>query len=99
MSSSPSYNKGSDNNKKPEVNSPESTSHGKEKKTKQQAVAIEKVLKTFQFPTNNDRILEFVKFQSRNPASHQILSIIQKIENRQYKSVDDVIKAANNITQ
>ena len=100
MSSSPSYNKDSNNNTKGEINSPESTYHDKDKKDKTSvSVAIERVLKSFQFPTNKDRIFEFVKFQSGNPESHQILSIIQKIENRQYKSIDDVIKAANNVIQ
>src|SRR5919199_2142945 len=56
MSSSTSYNKDSNNNTKGEINSPESTYHDKDKKDKTAAVsvAIERVLKSFQFPTNKD---------------------------------------------
>jgi hypothetical protein len=61
------------------------------------AAAIERVLKTFQYPTDTNRIIEYVQFQSSTPESHEILPILQKIEEKQFGNVSDVIKAAQKV--
>ena len=61
------------------------------------AAAIERVLKTFQYPTDTNRIIEYVQFQSSTPESHEILPILQKIEEKQFGNVSDVIKAAEKV--
>jgi hypothetical protein len=50
------------------------------------------ILKDLDFPANKDKILRFV--QQKNPTNESdLLSSIQKIENRQYQNVSDVTKA------
>jgi hypothetical protein len=61
------------------------------------AAATEGLLKTFEFPTDTNRIIECVQFQSSSPDSHKILPILQKIEEKQYGNVSDVIKAAEKV--
>lgn len=61
------------------------------------AAAIEGLLKTFEFPTDTNRIIECVQFQSSSPDSDKILPILQKIEEKQYGNVSDVIKAAEKV--
>jgi hypothetical protein len=48
------------------------------------------------FPANKDRIIEFVYQQIKidKPEGHQMLPILQKIEEKQYHKVADVTLAA-----
>ena len=59
------------------------------------AAAIAQVLKDLEFPTYKEKIIEFIqKQQSKNPQSREILSILQQIEEKQYKNVSDVTKSS-----
>ena len=59
------------------------------------SAAIAQVLKDLEFPTDKEKIIEFIqKQQSKNPQSREILSILQQIEEKQYKNVSDVTKSA-----
>ena len=53
--------------------------------------SLGQVLKDLDFPTNKAKIVEFV--QRKNP-SKDLLSSLQRIEDRQYQNVSDVSKAA-----
>jgi hypothetical protein len=53
--------------------------------------SLGQILKDLEFPSNKARIVEFV--QLRNPQG-DILSSLQKIEDRQYQNVSEVAKAA-----
>ena len=61
------------------------------------AASIERLLKTFEYPTDTNRIIERVQFQSSSPESHKILPILQKIEEKQYGNVFDIIRAAEKV--
>jgi len=61
------------------------------------AASIERLLKTFEYPTDTNRIIECVQFQSSSPESHKILPILQKIEEKQYGNVFDIIRAAEKV--
>ena len=61
------------------------------------AASIERLLKTFEYPTDTNRIIECVRFQSSSPESHKILPILQKIEEKQYGNVFDIIRAAEKV--
>ena len=59
------------------------------------AAAIAQVLKDLEFPTDKEKIIEFIqKQQSKDPQSREILSILQQIEEKQYKNVSDVTKSS-----
>ena len=53
--------------------------------------SLGQILKDLDFPANKDKIVQFV--QQKNP-DDDILSSLQKIEDRQYQNVSDVTKAA-----
>jgi Protein of unknown function (DUF2795) len=53
--------------------------------------SLGQILKDLDFPANKDKIVQFV--QQKNPDDN-ILSSLQKIEDRQYQNVSDVTKAA-----
>jgi hypothetical protein len=53
--------------------------------------SLGQILKDLDFPANKDKIVQFV--QQKNPDG-DILSSLQKIEDRQYQNVSDVTKAA-----
>jgi uncharacterized protein DUF2795 len=50
------------------------------------------MLKDLDFPTTKDKIVKFV--QQQKNANGDLLSIIQRIEDKQYRNVSDVTKAA-----
>ncbi|MFL6481201.1 MAG: DUF2795 domain-containing protein [Nitrososphaera sp.] len=61
------------------------------------AAAIAQVLKDLEFPADKKQIVDCVE-RSR-PQSEEILSDIQKIEDKSYESVSDVTKAAGLVRQ
>ena len=60
------------------------------------AAAIAQALKDLEFPANKNRIIQYLQLQqSTNPESREVLSVLQQIEEeKQYKNVADVTKAA-----
>ncbi len=58
--------------------------------------AIGKILKDLKFPADKSTILHFIE-NPDNPQSKdkEILSIFEKIGNKQYENVGDIAKAAN----
>ncbi len=56
------------------------------------AAAIAQILKDLQFPADKKQILDCV--ERARPQSEEILSDIQKIEDKRYENVSDVTKAA-----
>jgi hypothetical protein len=54
-------------------------------------------LKDLEFPANKKQIVDCV--ERARPQSEEILSDIQKIEDKRYESVSDVTKAAGFIIQ
>jgi Protein of unknown function (DUF2795) len=50
------------------------------------------ILKDLDFPANKAKIIQFV--QQRNSDDNELLSQLEKIEDRQYQNVSDVTKAA-----
>ena len=61
------------------------------------AAAIAQVLKDLQFPADKRKLIEYAE-RSR-PQSGEILSDLQKIEERQYENVSDVVKATGLVKQ
>lgn len=61
------------------------------------AAAIAQVLKDVEFPADKKMIVEYV--QRSKPQGDEILSDIQRIEDRQYESVSDVTKEAELVRQ
>ena len=58
--------------------------------------AIGQILKDLEFPVDKSTILQFVRNSSRPQAKdNEILSIIEKIEDKQYENVADVAKATS----
>jgi hypothetical protein len=55
------------------------------------AASIAQVLKDLQFPTCKKQIVDYV--ERTRPQSEEILSDIQKIEDKQYANVSDVTRA------
>ncbi len=53
--------------------------------------AIAQILKDLEFPANKKQIIDCV--ERARPQSEEILSDIQKIEDKRYESVSDVTKA------
>jgi hypothetical protein len=56
------------------------------------AAAIGQILKDLEFPADKKKIIEYA--ERAKPQSEEILSDLQKIEERQYNNVSDVTKAA-----
>ena len=54
--------------------------------------SLGQILKDLDFPTTKDKIVKFVQLQKN--ANGDLLSIIQRIEDKQYRNVSDVTKAA-----
>jgi hypothetical protein len=61
------------------------------------AAAIAQVLKDLDFPADKKQIVDYV--ERARPQSGEILSDIQKIEDKRYESVSDVTKAAGLVKQ
>jgi Protein of unknown function (DUF2795) len=57
----------------------------------QNTAALAQLLKDLGFPADKSKIVEFVQQKKTNdPKSNQILPVLNKIEERQYKNVADV---------
>ena len=54
--------------------------------------SLGQILKDLDFPTTKDKIVKFV--QQQKNANGDLLSIVQRIEDKQYRNVSDVTKAA-----
>ena len=54
--------------------------------------SLGQILKNLDFPTTKDKIVKFV--QQQKNANGDLLSIMQRIEDKQYRNVSDVTKAA-----
>jgi hypothetical protein len=61
------------------------------------AAAIAQVLKDLKFPADKNQIVDCV--ERARPQSEEILSDIQKIEDKQYQNVSEVTRAAGLIRQ
>ena len=61
------------------------------------AAALAQVLKDLQFPADKKQIVDYV--ERARPQSEEILSDIQKIEDKQYANVSDVTRAAGLVKQ
>jgi Protein of unknown function (DUF2795) len=61
------------------------------------AAAIAQVLKDLKFPADKRQIIDYV--ERARAQSEEILSDIQKIEDKRYESVSDVTKAAGLVRQ
>ena len=54
--------------------------------------SLGQILKDLNFPANKDKIIQFV--QQQNPNEGDLMSVLQRIEDREYRNVSDVTKAA-----
>ena len=54
--------------------------------------SLGQILKDLDFPANKDKIIRFVRQQ--NPNEDDLMSVLQRIEDREYRNVSDVTKAA-----
>jgi hypothetical protein len=61
------------------------------------AAAIAQVLKDLQFPADKKQIVDYV--ERARPQSEEILSDIQRIEDKQYESVSDITRATGLVRQ
>jgi uncharacterized protein DUF2795 len=61
------------------------------------AAAIGQALKDLDFPADKKKIIQYA--QNATPRNEEILSDLQKIEERQYNNVSDVTKAAGLVRQ
>lgn len=61
------------------------------------AAAIGQILKDLEFPADKEKIVEYAG--RARPQSEEILSDLQKIEERRYENVSDVTKAAGLVRQ
>jgi hypothetical protein len=61
------------------------------------AAAMGQILKDLDFPADKGKIVEYA--QRARPQSEEVLSDLQKIEDRQYENVSDVTKAAGLVRQ
>ena len=59
-----------------------------------QVADIGQILKDIEFPANKSKIIEHIKQQANLQNKEEILSKIQKLEEREYKNVSDVTTAA-----
>ena len=53
--------------------------------------SLGQILKDLDFPANKDKIIQFVQ---QNPNEGDLMSVLQRIEDREYRNVSDVTKAA-----
>jgi Protein of unknown function (DUF2795) len=59
------------------------------------AAAVGQALKGLRFPSDKNKIVQFVQQQSNtNPDCQKIVPLLQRIEDRQYQNVSDVAKTA-----
>ena len=57
--------------------------------------SLGQILKNLDFPTTKDKIVQFVQQQQlKNANDSDLLSLLQRIEDKQYQNVSDVTKAA-----
>jgi Protein of unknown function (DUF2795) len=59
--------------------------------------SLGQILKNLDFPASKDRIVQFVQQQQqqlKNANDSDLLSLLQRIEDKQYQNVSDVTKAA-----
>ncbi|MEO9320685.1 MAG: DUF2795 domain-containing protein [Nitrososphaera sp.] len=61
------------------------------------AAAVGQLLKDLQFPTSKQQILDYAN--RARPQSEEILSALQRIQDRQYSNVADVAEAAGLVRQ
>ena len=59
--------------------------------------AIGQILKDLDFPADKGKIMQFA--ERARPQSEEVLSDLQKIEEREYENVSDVTKAAGLVRQ
>lgn len=61
----------------------------------QNTAALAQLLKNLGFPADKSKIVEFVQQKkTKDPKSSQILPVLKKIEERQYKNIADVTLSA-----
>jgi hypothetical protein len=58
-----------------------------------QAASVGQVLKDLNFPADRSAVIKFVE-QSNKPERNEVLSVIQRLEDRQYRNVSEVAEAA-----
>ena len=58
--------------------------------------SLGQILKDLDFPAGKDKIIQFVQQQQQqqNPNEGDLMSVLQRIEDREYRNVSDVTKAA-----
>ncbi|MBV9178950.1 MAG: DUF2795 domain-containing protein [Nitrososphaeraceae archaeon] len=56
--------------------------------------SLGQILKDLDFPANKDKIIQFVQQQQQNPNEGDLISVLQRIADREYRNVSDVTKAA-----
>jgi len=59
-----------------------------------EVATVGQILKDIEFPTNKNKIIEYIKQQSNVQNKEEILAKLQKLEEREYKNVSDVTTAA-----
>ena len=62
------------------------------------AAAIGQILKDLEFPADKKRIVQFLE-QSTRPESREILTLVRKIEEKEYQNVSDVTEAAGLVSE
>jgi Protein of unknown function (DUF2795) len=55
---------------------------------------VGQILKDLEFPTNKNKIIEYINQQSNVQNKEEILEKLQKLEEREYKNVSDITTAA-----
>lgn len=58
-----------------------------------QAAALGQVLKDFNFPADKGAIVRFIE-QSNKPERNEVLPVVQRLDERQYRNVSEVAEAA-----
>lgn len=58
-----------------------------------QAAALGQILKDLDFPADKNAIVRFVE-QSNRPERNEVLPVIQRLDDRQYRNVSEVAEAA-----
>ena len=59
-----------------------------------EVATVGQILKDIEFPTNKNKIIEYIKQQSNVQNKEEIMAKLQKLEEREYKNVSDVTTAA-----
>jgi hypothetical protein len=70
----------------------EGSKKGSKCRSYSKVTSLGQVLKDLDFPVNKDKIIQFVQ---QKKSDSQLLSQLEKIEDRQYQNVSDVTKAAD----